>query len=174
MASRKMDKTVADKPASKTREATRRVINEHILCHSVIPGALYITCKSGNSYEFNDYGGECEIEANDLIALIRKRSEHIFIPRFVIDDQEFLEDFPQVSAVYENMYDKERLEEILDMNIDDMESEIASMPVSSYDNMRQLISTEIAAGKLDSVRKIKKLSEIFDSDFNLISELFGK
>jgi hypothetical protein len=37
-----------------------------------------------------------------------------------------------------------------------------------------MIATEIASGRLDSISKVRALSEIFDSDFNLLSELFVK
>ena len=32
---------------------------------------------------------------------------------------------------------------------------------------------EVANGRLDSIKKVKALSEIFGSDFNLLSELFN-
>ena len=38
--------------------------------------------------------------------------------------------------------------------------------------MRNLISTQIANGKLDSISKVRALTEIFDSDFNLLSDLY--
>jgi hypothetical protein len=40
--------------------------------------------------------------------------------------------------------------------------------------MRNLIATQIANGKLDSIAKVRALTEIFNSDFNLLSDLFVK
>ena len=37
-----------------------------------------------------------------------------------------------------------------------------------------LIATQIANGKLDSIAKVRALTEIFNSDFNLLSELLVK
>ena len=55
-----------------------------------------------------------------------------------------------------------------------MEMEIKELPEATRTILEQMIATEIANGHLDSIAKVRKLSEIFDSDFNLLSELFVK
>lgn len=167
---------VEKKPAAKPApvERPKPVRDNYILCRSVTAGGLYISCKSGNDYYFKDYGSECEIEYYDLIALIRVRSEHIFLPRVIIEDEEFLKDYPQVQEAYNNAYSREDLMEILELPLFQMESAVKSLPEATTDTMRKLITTEIANGHIDSVKKIRFLTEYYDSDFNLISELFGK
>lgn len=148
--------------------------SDYILCRSVCSGGLNVISQSGNLYEFRDYGAECEINYRDLVTLIRRGSEHIFTPRFVILDEDFLEDFPTVKKVYSTMYTRNDLIEILDLPIGQMKAEIAKLPESIKNSMRNLISTQIANGKLDSISKVRELTEIFDSDFNLLSDLFIK
>lgn len=156
----------------KTKEKKTFTDSDYILCRSVWFGGLNVTCKSGNSYEFSDYGAECEVNYRDLVSLIRKGSDHIFLPRFIILDDDLLEEFPRVKASYETMYTTNDLLNILKLPNSRMKSEIAKLPTASKDVLCKMIASEIASGHLDSISKVRVLSEIFDSDFNLLSDLF--
>lgn len=147
--------------------------SDYVLCRSVWSGGLNVTCKSGATYEFKKYGADCDIEYRDLVNLIRKNSDHIFAPRFVILDEDFLEDFPQVKRMYSTMYSPTELHTILELPINQMKTEIENLPEATKKTLLSLVATEIAKGRLDSIKKVKVLSEIFDSDFNLLSELFN-
>ena len=148
--------------------------SDYILCRSVQSGGLNVISQSGNLYEFKDYGSECEINYRDLVTMIRRGSEHIFLPRFVILDEDFLKDFPTVQRVYGTMYTKDDLVEILELPVTQMKREIEKLPKSTKDSMRNLVATLIANGRLDSIAKVRALTEIFNSDFNLLSDLFVK
>lgn len=148
--------------------------SDYVLCRSVCSGGLNIISQSGNLYEFKDYGSECEINYRDLVTLIRRGSDHVFLPRFVILDDDFLEDFPTVQKVYGTMYTMNDLVEILELPNVQMKREIEKLPESTKDSMRNLIATQIANGKLDSISKVRELTTIFNSDFNLLSDLFVK
>lgn len=148
--------------------------SDYILCRSVWSGGLNVDSQSGNLYRFNDYGSECEINYRDLVTMIRRGSEHVFLPRFVILDEDFLKDFPTVQRVYGAMYTKEDLVKILELPITQMKREIEKLPKATKDSMRNLVATHIANGRLDSISKVRALTEIFGSDFNLLSELFIK
>ena len=179
---------IVEKVIEKTIEEVKPVVTEpviveekktftdsdYILCRSVCSGGLNVVSQSGNLYEFKDYGAECEVNYRDLVTLIRRGSEHVFLPRFVILDEDFLEDFPTVQRVYGDMYTKEDLIEILDLPVPAMRREIEKLPDATRKSMRNLISTQIANGKLDSIAKVRALTEIFNSDFNLLSDLFVK
>lgn len=154
----------------------KKVFNDsdYILCRSVQSGGLNVDSQSGNLYRFNDYGSECEINYRDLVTMIRRSSEHVFLPRFVILDEDFLKDFPTVQRVYGTMYTKDDLIEILELPISHMKREIEKLPKDTKNSMRNLIATQIANGRLDSISKVRALTEIFNSDFNLLSDLFVK
>ena len=170
------EKVVEEKPIEKEIAKEKKVFtdSDYILCRSVCYGGLNITSQSGNLYEFKDYGYDCEINYRDLVSLIRKGSDHVFLPRFVILDEDLLEDFPTVKRVYEKMYTRNDLLDILRMPVHQMEMEIRELPDTTRSVLEQMVATEIANGNLDSISKVRKLSEIFDSDFNLLSELFVK
>lgn len=148
--------------------------SDYILCRSVTSGGLNITSQSGNLYEFADYGEECDINYRDLVTLIRRGSDHVFLPRFIILDDDFLEDFPTVKKVYGKMYTREDLEEILELPNSQMVREIEKLPNETREVMRNLIATNMANGKFDSISKARDLSKVFGSDFNLLSDLFIK
>lgn len=148
--------------------------SDYILCRSVWSGGLNVLSPSGILYEFKDYGAECDINYRDLVDLIRRGSDHIFLPRFVILDEDFLDNFPTVQKAYGEMYTKEDLVEILEMPIPAMKREIEKLPKATKDSMRNLVATQIANGKLDSIAKVRELTTIFNSDFNLLSDLFIK
>lgn len=148
--------------------------SDYILCRSVCSGGLNVVSQSGNLYEFKDYGAECEINYRDLVTLIRRGSDHVFLPRFVILDEDFLKDFPTIQRVYGAMYTMNDLMEILELPVTHMKREIEKLPESTKVSMRNLIATQIANGKLDSIAKVRALTEIFKSDFNLLSDLFIK
>lgn len=146
--------------------------SEFILCQSATYGGLNVTGQSGNLYEFKDYGATCEINYRDLVYLIRKGSDHVFLPRFLILDDDLLEEFPTIKRSYEKMYTREDLLSILDMPTPRMRAAIAELPEASSEVLCKMIGSEIASGRLDSISKVRALSEIYNSDFNLLSDLF--
>ena len=108
------------------------------------------------------------------MTLIRRGSDHVFLPRFVILDEDFLTDYPTVQKVYGTMYTRNDLIDILDLPIPQMKREIEKLQKATKDSMRNLIASQIANGRLDSISKVRTLTELFDSDFNLLSDLFVK
>ena len=189
-----VEETVKETVAEAVKEAMKEVVKEkieeskqvvvedkkvfsdsdYILCRSVWSGGLNVVSQSGNLYEFKDYGSECEINYRDLVTMIRRGSSHVFLPRFVILDEDFLEDFPTIQRVYGEMYTKDDLLEIIELPVSRMTAEIAKLPDATKNSMRNLIATQIANGRLDSIAKVRALTEIFNSDFNLLSDLFVK
>lgn len=194
VATKAVEEVVKESVAEAVKEAMKEVVKEtveeetpvvveekktftdsdYVLCRSVWSGGLNIVSQSGNLYEFKDYGSECEINYRDLVTLIRRGSDHVFLPRFVILDEDFLEDFPTIQKVYGEMYTKDDLVAILELPISKMKTEIAKLPDATKNSMRNLIATQIANGRLDSISKVRVLTEIFNSDFNLLSDLLVK
>ena len=146
---------------------------DYILCRSIIAGGLNINCRSGNFYRFNNYGDYSEIEYRDLVELIRKHSDHIFLPRIIIDDEDFIEDFPQVKNLYSEMYSVNDLKEILSLPDAQMEKTINGLPNELKSTLKNLAATMIEYGEIDCISKVRTLTVVLDADFNLISELFS-
>ena len=77
------------------------------------------------------------------------------MPRFIILDDDLLAEFPRIQKVYESMYTKNDLLEILELPTSRMKSEIINLPPATKDVLSKMISTEIASGRLDSISKVR-------------------
>lgn len=148
--------------------------HDYILCHSIIAGGLHINCRSGNFYYFKKYGSEQEIEYRDLVELIRKHSDHIFVPRIIIDDPDFVDQMPMVKNFYDSMYTVNDLREIIGLPEDDLRKAVAGMPNEIKSTMKSLAATMIDTGEIDSIKRVHLLTEVFDTDFVFLSELLSK
>ena len=167
---------IIEEKKSVSKSASKKTYQDgdYILCRSIIAGGLNINCRSGNFYRFNNYGAVCEIEHRDLVELIRKHSDHIFLPRIIIEEDDFVDDFPQVKQLYSELYTIGDLKEILLMPDNQMIAAINSLPNELKTTLKNLAATMIGDGEIDSISKVKTLTDILDADFNLLSELFSK
>lgn len=144
-----------------------------ILCRSVVIGGLWLEgTKSKNIYRWVEYGDEAEVEYRDLTALVRSRSNYIFSPMFVIDDEDFIEEFPQIKKFYNEQFTVSELTEVLELPVSSMVATIKKLPSGAVASLKSIASTQIANGQLDSVRKIKALDELFGTELNLLASLF--
>ena len=70
-----------------------------IPCKSLTDGKLLVTGeKTGILYRWADYGDVEEIEYQDLVYMIRSHKSCITRPRFIIQDAEFVEQYPELKA----------------------------------------------------------------------------
>lgn len=149
--------------------------NDGIPCHSVVQGGLYFEgSKTGMLYSFSDYGDVTEIEYRDLVAAVRTKSGYVYNPYFIIDDADFLAEFPAVAKFYEDQISVKDLKVILDLPVPEMVDAIKKLPPTAIDSLKKIAATQVGNGKLDSVRKIKALDELFGTDLNLIGEIFSE
>ena len=167
----KQEEDVKETPVVVKKTKKEYSDHDYIPCHSVTAGGLHISCKSGNEYTFVEYGAVGEIEYRDLIDLIRMHTSHIFLPRIIIDDKDFLEDYKQIKQIYEQMYNTGDLKDILLLPADQIRGVIDQLPDGLIPTLRSLAATMIADGEIDSVKTVKVLSNIFGADFDLLSEL---
>lgn len=162
--------TESSAPATKTKKVFEQT--DRILCHSVTQGQLYVdSSKTKQTYFFSENGDECEIEYRDLAGLVRERSAFVYHPYFLIDDPDFVAEFPQLEKFYTDHYEMSELNDILDLPVDEMLAKLKKLPAGALENIKILASSQVSNGQLDSVKKIKALNEFFDIDLNLVAEL---
>lgn len=166
-----VEKKVTEKPkAVKKKKEFKET--DGILCRSVTTGGLYmIGKKTGMVYEWGEYGREYEVEYRDLVIAVRTRSEFVFNPYFIIEDEDFIEEFPIVKKFYEESYNMNDLNEIIDLPLDMMKKAISALPPTAMKNFQNMASTAVRSGRLDSLEKIRALDEIFDIDLKLLTEM---
>lgn len=143
-----------------------------IKCRSVITGGLFLEgAKTKQIYNWSDYDDETDVEYRDLVAEVRQRSEFVYGPRFIVMDDDFIEEFPQLKQFYNQYYSVKELGEILELPVNQMAKKIAELPKGAKDSIRNLAASKISSGAIDSVKKIKKLDEIFETDLEFLSSL---
>ena len=149
--------------------------SEGILCKSITSGGLYMPgLKSNILYTWIDSGDQIEVEYQDLLAAIRSNNSYVMRPFFVIEDEEFVSQFPQLKKIYNTLYSVGDLEDVItELSPGDMKATILSLPKGAQDSIKHLASKMVSDGRLDSVRKIKVLDEIFDTEMSIMTGLFN-
>lgn len=148
--------------------------SDGVLCRSAVEGGLYVEgAKTGMLYTFSDYGDETEIEYRDLVAMVRTKDKTVYEPRLIIMDEDFLAEFPAVNKFYEDQFSTKDIKAILDKPINEMLADIKRLPKGAFESLKSIAAKQVASGRLDSVRKIKALDELFGTDLSLVGELFG-
>lgn len=180
MATTKAKKVVAAE-ANTTTETTTTTIEkekkvfdstEQIRCRSITQGGLYIEGeKSGTLYEWHGYGDETTVEYRDLAAMVRAKSKYVFNPNFIVEDDEFIAEFAELGKFYKANYSVKEIRNIFALPIREMLEELKALPETVMDTAKSIASTEVSSGRIDSVKKIKALDELFDTEMNLLAEL---
>lgn len=134
-----------------------------IPCRSIVSGGLYIEgSRSHILYSWADCGDVVDVEYRDLIYLVRTRENaNIYLPRIIIEDEDFVEQNKSVKDLYESMYEVSDLNEILELPIPQMVDTIKRLPKGAKESVKGIASTLIESHMLDSVHKIKALDELF-------------
>ena len=147
--------------------------NDLVLCKSVTLGGLSLTgAKSKEYYRWEAYGDEAEVEFGDLQSLVRSKSSYIFGPMFVIEDQDVIDEFPEVKKFYEESYTVQDLEGVLDLDVDSMIKTMNTLPKRALTTLKSIASTQVSNGRLDSVKKIRALDDFFGTELNLLHSLY--
>lgn len=137
-----------------------------IECRSITVGKLVFEGKkSGNVYRFPSYNSVEPVEYRDLLYAVRdvREGSLVYKPRFIVMDDEFINENPKLKEFYDSLYNYKNIEEILNLPVGQMKSVIMGLPSGIQESLKGIIATAIKNGKLDSVKKIKALDGIFDT-----------
>ena len=159
------EETVKEEKIEKVKEKKIFTDSDYILCRSVWFGGLNVTCKSGNSYEFSRYGAECEINYRDLVSLIRKGSDHIFLPRFIIEDEDLVE---QWGSILKPIYDKintQTIEDFFGLPLNKFKAQLKIMPEGLKDAIKTKAGQMIQDDELYDIRKVREIDAAWGTDF---------
>lgn len=159
-----------EKPVKKKKQFDP---SDGITCRSITQGGLFMDgLKTQIPYRWSDYGDEVEVEYRDLTAAVKGKSPFVFHPYFIVTDDDFIAEFPQLSQFYKEAYTMKDLRDILSLPVHEMLEKMKILPKGALESLKNIASTQIANGKLDSVRKIKALDDFFGTDLNLLQSLF--
>lgn len=155
------------KTAVKEEKVTKTYRDEDLIeCRSITRGYLsYIGKKSGEVYVFENYDDTCEIEVRDLNALRASKSQYLYAPLFVIEDEDFISQ-PKWKDL-KDLYDKfimEDISEIIEKPLSEFKSILRNLPKGYQTALYSEVATRIHSGEFDSLNKIKAIDEICGTD----------
>lgn len=163
------EQPIEEVKVEKTFETKKWEQTTPVLCRSVCPGWLGVTgLRSGQYYTFQAPGDECEIEYGDLFALKNKRSDYIFKPLFIIEDEELLEEprWKDVSQFYsEQVYGMEDIDAALNMPVSSFESTLTRLPKGLMKALLVEVAERIENKTFDSINKIRIIDRVCGTDF---------
>lgn len=142
--------------------------NDGVKCVSITSGTLIMVGqKTGIVYRWVSEGDAVYVEYADLVAEVRTKGNYAFRPRFVVDDNDFIAEFPELDTLYASLYSKNDLKQILKLDANKMKSVITQLPEGAKESIKSLAITAIERGELDSINRIKVIDEIFGTDMLL-------
>ena len=157
---------------SKVNEKKRRDPSEPINCKSITAGELGMTgIKTGISYLWAERGDVTEVEYQDIVAAIRSGKSFIFKPYFIIEDDDIVAEFPRIKEIYDKMYTGKDLEDIFRLPVGEMKRAILELPEGAKETIKHIAATKLSNGTLDSVKKIRIIDEIFDTELLCLTNL---
>lgn len=139
-----------------------------IPCRSICTGVLYVEGpNSKNDYMWWDFGDVQDVQYQDLDAYVKRHATCVYKPQFIIEDDDYIAQNPDIKAVYDSMYTTSDLRDILNLPVSQMKKAIMELPLGAKEAIRGLAPTMIENKKLDSIEKIRVLDEIFGTQLIL-------
>lgn len=139
-----------------------------ILCKSVTYGELLLPGrKSKLLYIWSNYGDTTEVEFQDLQALRSTRSSYLMNPYFVIEDEELLEQWPELKTLYDKTMALD-VDKLFSLPINQFKKRLREIPVGFKEPIKNIAGAKIRDGSLDSISKINALDEILGTELKLM------
>ena len=156
---------VVEEPKKKPRKFAQ---NDMIICKSVTYGELLLPGKKSKLlYIWSNYGDTTEVEFQDLQALRSTRSTYLMNPYFVIEDEELLEQWPELKVLYDKTMALD-IDSLFSLPINQFKKRLSEIPVGFKDSIKNIAGEKIRNGSLDSIAKINALDEILGTELKLM------
>ena len=164
--SEEIEVVAESKPAKKT--VRKFAPDDLIVCRSITFGELLLTGKKSKLlYSWANYGDTTEVEYQDLQALKSTRSSYLFKPRFIIEDEELVEQWGKdFGDIYKNIEDIDA-EDLLKLPVAQLKSKLKKASKGVQLAVKNIAGDKILNGSLDSLAKIKAIDEILGTDLKL-------
>lgn len=151
------------------KKAARKFAPDDLItCRSITYGELLLTgTKSKLLYSWANYGDRTEVEFQDLQALKSTRSSYLFKPRFVIEDEELVEQWGKDFGEMYQSIESVDAEDMLKLPAAQLKSKLKKAPKGVQVAVKNLAGEKIVNGSLDSLAKIKAIDEVLGTNLLL-------
>ena len=155
---------------SAPKKPRKFAMDDPITCRSVTYGELLLPGKKSQLlYSWANYGDVTEVEYQDLQALRSTRSAYLNAPYFVIENEELIEQWPELKKLYEKIAAVD-IDKMFDLPLNKFKTALRNLPAGFKDSIKNIASAKILDGTLDSISKIKAIDEVFNTDLKLLIE----
>ena len=139
---------------------------DRIECRSVTGGELFLVGpKSQLLYTWEDYNDTTFVEYQDLQALQSRKSGFLVKPRFVIEDEELVE---QWASMLKPIYDKiitQNIEDFFELPLSKFKAQLNIMPDGLKDAIKTKAVQMIHNDELYDIRKVREMDAAWGTDF---------
>ena len=151
-------------PAKKT--VKKYSPDDLIECRSVTGGELIlIGDKSKLQYTWSDFGDTAWVEYQDLQALQSRRSGFLTKPRFIIEDENLVE---QWGSMLKPIYDKintQTIEDFFELPLNKFKAQLKIIPEGLKDAIKTKAVQMIQDEELYDIRKVRESDVAWGTDF---------
>ena len=160
---------VEEVKAEKPKKAVKKYAsNDMIPCRSITYGELLLTgTKTKMLYTWANYGDVTEMEFQDLQALKSTRSSYLFKPRFIIEDEELVEQWKSdLGGMYDDIIATD-VEAMFKRPPNQLKAKLKKAPKGIQLAVKNLAGEKIMNGSLDSLAKIKAIDDVLGTQLKL-------
>lgn len=159
-------KTAPKKAAPVKKEPKKYAPNDRIECRSVTGGGLILVgIKSQLQYEWEDYGDTAYVEFQDLQALQSRKAGFLTKPRFIIEDEELVEQWGSMLKPIYNKINNQDIEALFELAPEPFRKTLSKMPDGIKESVKTKSAQKIASGELYDIRLVKIIDEILGTEF---------
>lgn len=159
-------KTAPKKAAPVKKESKKYAPTDRIECRSVTGGRLVLVgTKSQLQYEWEDYGDTAYVEFQDLQALQSRKSGFLVKPRFIIEDEELVEQWGSMLKPIYNKINNQDIEALFEAEPEQFRKILSKMPEGIKDSVKTKAAQKLASGELYDIRLVKIIDELLDTEF---------
>lgn len=163
-----VEEETPSKATSVKKEVRKYAMEEVVPCRSVTYGELIVEGKKSKmTYSWANYGDVTPVEFGDLQALRSTRSNFLLRPRFIIEDPELVEQWPELKPLYDKLEEAD-VDELFALPIGRFRSKLEKAPVGIKQLVKNVASVRVMDGSLDSLAKIKAIDEILGTDLKVL------
>lgn len=159
---------IKSEPKQTVKTVRKFAPDDRITCRSVTFGELLLTgVKSKLLYTWANYGDTTEVEFQDLQAMKSMRSSYLYRPRFIIEDEDLVEQWGKdFGDMYKNIEDTD-VENLFNLPIAQFKSKLKRAPKGVQQAVKNIAGEKILNGSLDSIAKIKAIDECLGTDLKV-------
>ena len=153
------------KPVAK-KETKKFAPTDTIECRSVTGGALIlIGPKTHLQYTWEDYGDTAWVEYQDLQALQSRKSNFLIKPRFIIEDEDLVEQWSSMLKPIYNKVTDTTIEELFELPLNKFKAQLNVVPDGVKDAIKTKAVQMIESEELYDIRKVREIDTAWGTDF---------